>query len=103
MSGQLLLEVKNLCRRFGGIIANNNVCFEVREDSITSLIGPNGAGKTTVFNCVTGFYAATSGEIFLHGPNGSVEVGNLLNRPFTGGSYLVSRAGISRISACSRI
>ncbi|MFV9474071.1 ABC transporter ATP-binding protein [Advenella sp. RU8] len=96
MSHQPLLEVKGLTRRFGGIIANNNVSFEVQKDSITSLIGPNGAGKTTVFNCITGFYAATAGEIFLHGPTGTVEVGNLLNRPFTGGSYLVSRAGIAR-------
>lgn len=91
-----LLEVKNLCRRFGGIIANNNVNFSVNKGSITALIGPNGAGKTTVFNCITGFYAVSSGSIYLHKDDASVEVGALLKKPFVGGSYLVARAGIAR-------
>jgi len=57
------LRVKDLTMRFGGITAIENLNFEVEEGSITSLIGPNGAGKTSVFNCITGFYKATSGDI----------------------------------------
>ncbi len=59
----MLLETKNLTRAFGGIVALNNVDFNVREGSITGLIGPNGAGKTTLFNCVTGLDTATSGKV----------------------------------------
>lgn len=91
-----LLQVSSLTRRFGGIIANNNVSFDVMPGSITALIGPNGAGKTTVFNCITGFYRASSGKITLWNDNQPIEVGALLSRPFSGGSYLVARAGIAR-------
>lgn len=91
-----LLQVQGLTRRFGGIIANNNVSFDVAEGSITALIGPNGAGKTTVFNCITGFYRATSGKITLWDQDQPTDIGSLLSRPFTGGSYLVARAGIAR-------
>ncbi|MBP6019805.1 MAG: ATP-binding cassette domain-containing protein [Burkholderiaceae bacterium] len=91
-----LLQVEGLTRRFGGIIANNDVSFDVAQGSITALIGPNGAGKTTVFNCITGFYRASAGKITLWDQDQSVEVGDLLSRPFTGGSYLVARAGIAR-------
>lgn len=62
-----LLEVKNLTLRFGGLTAVNNLSFEVEENSIVSLIGPNGAGKTSAFNCLTGFYKATEGDILFQG------------------------------------
>ena len=52
--------------KFGGLIAIDDVSFSVKKNSITSLIGPNGAGKTTVFNCITGFYKPTVGEILLN-------------------------------------
>ena len=58
-----ILEVNNLTLKFGGVTAVDNLSFEVAESSITSLIGPNGAGKTSAFNCLTGLYIATSGEI----------------------------------------
>jgi branched-chain amino acid transport system ATP-binding protein len=58
-----LLEVKNLTMRFGGLVAVDDLSFRVEHDDITALIGPNGAGKTTVFNCLTGFYRATSGSM----------------------------------------
>jgi len=53
--------------RFSGITAIENLSFDVLEGSITSLIGPNGAGKTSVFNCMTGFYKATEGDIVFDG------------------------------------
>lgn len=62
-----LLEVKNLTLSFGGLMAVNNLSFEVEENSIQSLIGPNGAGKTSAFNCLTGFYRASKGEILFQG------------------------------------
>jgi len=61
------MEVKNLTMRFAGIVAAEDVCFDVEEGKITALIGPNGAGKTTVFNCLTGFYKATAGDITYDG------------------------------------
>ncbi|MCQ9615355.1 ATP-binding cassette domain-containing protein [Paenalcaligenes niemegkensis] len=94
---QAILEVRGLTQRFGGIIANNNISFDVQRHSVTSLIGPNGAGKTTVFNCITGFYQASSGSIALHRANGQCShIAELLTRPFTGGSHQVTRAGIAR-------
>jgi branched-chain amino acid transport system ATP-binding protein len=65
-----LLRVEHLTMRFGGLVAIDDLSFDVPHDSITALIGPNGAGKTTVFNCITGFYKPTEGRLGLcHGPN----------------------------------
>jgi branched-chain amino acid transport system ATP-binding protein len=58
-----MLTISNLVMRFGGITALNDVSFSVAQGQITSLIGPNGAGKTTLFNCVTGMYTPTSGQV----------------------------------------
>ena len=52
--------------RFGGLVAVNDVSFTARPQQITSIIGPNGAGKTTLFNCLTGFYKPTSGQMILN-------------------------------------
>jgi branched-chain amino acid transport system ATP-binding protein len=60
-----LLVVEHLTMRFGGLVAVNNLTFQVGRGDITALIGPNGAGKTTVFNCVTGFYKPTEGRLAL--------------------------------------
>jgi len=57
--------------RFGGLTAVSALSFEARRGEITSVIGPNGAGKTTVFNCITGFYRPTSGDIALTHPDGA--------------------------------
>jgi len=62
-----LMQVTDLTMRFSGITAVENLSFDVEEGTITSLIGPNGAGKTSVFNCLTGFYRATSGDIRMDG------------------------------------
>ena len=58
-----LLSVKNVTKRFGGLIAVDHVSFEVNQGEVISLIGPNGAGKTTVFNMLTGVYQIDDGEI----------------------------------------
>jgi branched-chain amino acid transport system ATP-binding protein len=63
-----LLRVEHLTMRFGGLVAVDDVSFEVERGTIAALIGPNGAGKTTVFNCITGFYKPSEGRIALqHG------------------------------------
>lgn len=58
-----ILEVKNLRKEFGGLVAVNDVSFQVQEGQIRAIIGPNGAGKTTIFNLISKFYAPTAGEI----------------------------------------
>jgi len=63
----MLMQINNLTMRFSGIVAVEDLSFGIEEGSITSLIGPNGAGKTSAFNCMTGFYKATSGEILFDG------------------------------------
>jgi branched-chain amino acid transport system ATP-binding protein len=63
--GTTVLRVEHLCMRFGGLVAVDNLSFEVKRGAITALIGPNGAGKTTVFNCITGFYRPTEGRLAL--------------------------------------
>jgi len=62
-----VLEASGVTKRFGGLVAVNNVDFTIPEKSIVSLIGPNGAGKTTFFNIIAGIYDPTAGEIDFHG------------------------------------
>ena len=63
----LVLSAKNVTKRFGGLVAVNDISFDIPEGSIVSLIGPNGAGKTTFFNIIAGIYDPTSGKISVHG------------------------------------
>ncbi len=80
-----LLEVQNLTRTFGGLIAVNNVSFALGAGRITALIGPNGAGKTTCFNLVAGALKPTSGRVLFEG------------RPIEGASpEHICRMGIAR-------
>jgi branched-chain amino acid transport system permease protein len=62
--GQVLLDARNVVKRFGGLVANNNMNLTVRAGEILALIGPNGAGKSTMFNCVSGVDRATEGTVF---------------------------------------
>jgi len=80
-----LLELKNLTMRFQGITALDEVSFDMREGSITSVIGPNGAGKTTLFNCVTGMYKPTSGHVLF-------DSNDVTSLP----AHQISRYGIAR-------
>jgi branched-chain amino acid transport system ATP-binding protein len=59
----VLLSAKNISVRFGGVLAVNNVSFDVKQGEVFTLIGPNGAGKTTVFNLISRIYTPTSGDI----------------------------------------
>ena len=71
MAMKTILEVKNLTMRFGGLEAVSNFDLDVTEGEIVALIGPNGAGKTTFFNCITGIYNPTKGDILISaGKNG---------------------------------
>jgi branched-chain amino acid transport system ATP-binding protein len=58
-----ILEVFNVSKRFGGLVALSRVSLTLREREIVGLIGPNGAGKTTLFNCISGIYSIDEGEI----------------------------------------
>ncbi len=62
-----VLSVRNLTRRFGGIVAVDDVSFDVRSGEILGLIGPNGSGKSTLFNCILGQIPPTAGEVELDG------------------------------------
>jgi branched-chain amino acid transport system ATP-binding protein len=62
-----VLEAAGVTMRFGGLVAVNNVDMSVQAGEILGLIGPNGAGKTTFFNCLTGLYKPTSGQVRFHG------------------------------------
>ncbi len=62
-----LLEVRGLGKRFGGLVANQDLSFTVAPAEIVGLIGPNGAGKTTLFNCIAGFYPPSEGNVFFNG------------------------------------
>lgn len=61
------LEVRNLTKHFGGLVAVNDLSFDVEKGEILGLIGPNGAGKTTVFNIISGVLRPTSGRVFFDG------------------------------------
>lgn len=80
-----ILEVKNLTRRFGGLIAVNNVNFTVNEGEILSIIGPNGAGKSTLFKLISSFLKTSGGEVIFKGE----KISNL-------SPHVVARKGIVR-------
>ena len=62
-----ILSLKNVTMKFGGVVALNDVSFDIKKQEILGLIGPNGAGKTTVFNVITGVYQVTEGDITFEG------------------------------------
>ncbi len=62
-----LLEVHHLTKNFGGLVANEEISFQMEKGELVGLIGPNGAGKTTLFNCISGLHPVTSGRIVFDG------------------------------------
>ena len=90
----MLLSVRDVTLRFGGIVALDGVSFEVAKGIVSGLIGPNGAGKTTAFNVITRLYTPDEGEVELDGSRSFA-------RRRTGSCAAGSRAR-SRTSTCSR-
>jgi len=86
------LQVRNVSKSFGGVIANNDISLDVPEGSIIGLIGPNGSGKTTLFNSIVGFHPIDSGSIKFHGE----ELSNLLTGQ-------IARRGLLRTFQQTRI
>lgn len=80
-----LLDVQDLLMQFQGLTALDRVSFEMAAGSITSLMGPNGAGKTTLFNCVTGMYTPTGGQVHFDGQDITARA-----------AHVVARHGIAR-------
>jgi branched-chain amino acid transport system ATP-binding protein len=62
-----ILQIKHVSKFFGGLAANSDVSFEMFHGMIMGLIGPNGAGKTTLFNCITGYYPPSRGDVVFKG------------------------------------
>ena len=89
MSSAPLLEVAHLTMRFGGLVAIDDLSFAAASNEITAIIGPNGAGKTTVFNCLTGFYKPTVGQLTFHDGER-----RLLLEQMEG--FRIARAGVAR-------
>ncbi|BCS89846.1 ABC transporter ATP-binding protein [Pseudodesulfovibrio sediminis] len=82
---EVIMETKGLTRRFGGLTAVDNVDMVMKQGELVGLIGPNGAGKSTFFNCLTGFYPPSEGEV------------KFMGKPITGiKPYQVAKLGIGR-------
>jgi len=85
-----ILEVNNLTMDFGGLKALDRFDLDISEREIVALIGPNGAGKTTLFNCITGIYAPSGGDILIHsGAENKIRINGL--RP-----NIITRKGMTR-------
>ncbi len=80
-----LLEIKSVTKRFGGLVANRDITFDVAENEILSVIGPNGAGKSTLFKMISSFLTTTSGEILFKG-----------ERISNSRAHIVARKGVVR-------
>jgi len=83
--GGVVMEMKNITLRFGGVTAIQDITFDIREGEIRAIIGPNGAGKSSMLNVVSGFYVPQEGEVFFRGEK------RLPLKPFE-----VARQGIAR-------
>jgi branched-chain amino acid transport system ATP-binding protein len=87
---ETVIKVENLTKDFGGLRALDQISLDVKRGEIVALIGPNGAGKTTFFNCITGMYSFTSGDIWISPPGGKLEKTNKLK------SHKITEKGLAR-------
>jgi len=83
--GEVVMEVRNITQRFGGVTAIKDVSFDILEGEVRAIIGPNGAGKSSMLNVINGFYHPQEGEVWFHGK----KRGNL--KP-----HQIARQGIAR-------
>ena len=83
--GEAILQVQHIRKEFGGLVAVNDISFEIKSGEIMGLIGPNGAGKSTTFNLLTGVLPLTSGKVLFHGQD-------ISNWP----AHRIARMGIAR-------
>ena len=65
--GGVMMEMKNITLRFGGVVAIRDISFDIHEGEIRAIIGPNGAGKSSMLNVISGFYHPQEGEVWFHG------------------------------------
>ncbi len=65
--GGVVMEMKNITLRFGGVVAIKDISFDIREGEIRAIIGPNGAGKSSMLNVISGFYVPSEGEVWFRG------------------------------------
>ena len=65
--GGVVMEMKNITLKFGGVTAIENITFDIHEGEIRAIIGPNGAGKSSMLNVISGFYVPQEGEVFFRG------------------------------------
>ena len=86
------LQVVDLVKDFGGVVANNRISFAIEQGEIIGLIGPNGAGKTTLFNCIVGYHQPDSGRVLFRG------------KELTGFKpFLTNREGIARTFQITKV
>ena len=65
--GPVVMDLKNITLRFGGVVAIKDISFDIREGEIRAIIGPNGAGKSSMLNVISGFYKPQEGEVYFRG------------------------------------
>ncbi len=65
--GGVVMDLKNITLRFGGVVAIKDISFDIREGEIRAIIGPNGAGKSSMLNVISGFYKPQEGEVWFRG------------------------------------
>jgi branched-chain amino acid transport system permease protein len=90
-TGEVVLEVRNLSRSFGGLKAVQNVSLKLHKNEILGIIGPNGAGKTTLFNLLNGFLKPSQGEVLIDGRNMSGEQPHTICKAGIGRTFQVMR------------
>lgn len=80
MMARIVLEVRNLTKRFGGLVAVNDMSFDVAEHEVLGIIGPNGSGKSTMINMISGAFAPSAGNIRLNGQDSAGKPAHKLSR-----------------------